>query len=111
MSILKAAPEGATVLDLDAARVARAEARAAAGQGASFLKFAAGYVEVKPEFALSVAFDLQAERIEEGLAGLLVDPADLEALLADGLTAQDLKSITEFITGTPLGESLASPKP
>ena len=111
MTILKKAPEGAEVLDLGAARAARAEARAASGQGASFLKFGAGYVEVKPEFALSVAFDFKAENIQEGLAGLLVDPADLDALLKDGLTAQDLEGITAFISGSMLGESQASPKP
>lgn len=111
MTILKKAPEGAQVLDLGAARVARAEARAAEGKGNPFLKLAAGFVEVKPEFALTVAFDFKAERIEEGLAGLLVDPADLPVLLADGLSGQDLEGIAKFINGTPLGESSASPKP
>ena len=109
MSILKQAPDGATVLDLGAARVARAEARAAAGSTGSFLKLTAGFVEVKPEFSLTVAMDFEAEKLREGLAGLLADPADVDVLLADGLTKEDLKAIGEFITGAPLGESSASP--
>jgi hypothetical protein len=104
MSILKAAPAGANVLDLGAARVARAEARAAEGKGNPFLKLAAGYVEVKAEFSLTVAFDFKAEDIKAGLAGLLVDPADVDALLEDGLTAADLSEITTFVSGFSLGE-------
>lgn len=111
MSILTEAPAGAQILDLGAARAARAEARVAAGEGNPYLKLAAGYVAVKAEFALTVAFDFKREDIEAGLAGLLVDPADLDALLADGLTAEDLKEITKLVTGTSLVESSASPKP
>lgn len=111
MSILTEAPEGAKVLDLEAGRAARAEQRAKDGQGNPYLKLAAGYVEVKAEFALSTAFDFKNEDIEGGLRGLLADPADLEAVLADGLTAQDLEALTKFVTGATLGESLASPKP
>ena len=109
MSILKTAPSGATVLDLGAGRVARAEVRAAAGDVGSYLHLTAGFVQVRPEFALTVAFDLQAERIREGLSGLLVDPTDLDALLEDGLTAPDLGEIVKFVTGKTVGESLASP--
>ena len=111
MTILKKVPEGAQVLDLGAARVARAEARAAEGKGSIFLKLAVGFVEVKPEFAVTVAFDFKDERIKEGLEGVLVDPADVDALFADGLTGQDMEAISQFIAGKPLGESLASPKP
>jgi len=110
MSILKVAPANAEVLDLGAARVARAEARAAEGKGNPFLKLAAGYVEVRAEIALSVAFDFKEGRLTEGLAGLLVDPADLDVVIADGLSAEDMGAITEFITGKSLGESLASLK-
>lgn len=104
MAILAKVPDGADVLDLGAGRAARAEARAAAGKGRSFLKLAAGFVEVLPEFPLTVADAFKAEDINAGLAGLLVDPTDLDALLADGLTAQDLEALTKFITGVSLGE-------
>lgn len=111
MSILLEIPSGARSLDLGAARAARAEARAAAGEGNPFLKLSAGYVEVKSEFALTVAFAFKNEDLEGGLAGMLVDPADVDALLADGLSAQDLTEITKFVSGASLGESSASPKP
>ena len=104
MSVLAVAPEGAVVLDLGAARAARAEVRVAAGVNSSFIKLAAGYVEVRAEFALATAEALQAGRISDGLAGLLADPADVDALLADGLTAQDLEELTKFIAGSSLGE-------
>ena len=104
MAILSEAPEGAAVLDLEASRAARAEARTAAGKGSSFLKLAVGYVEIRPEFPLSVADAFKAEDINAGLAGMLVDPADVDALLADGLTAQDLEALTKFISGVSLGE-------
>jgi len=111
MAILSEAPIGAQILDLGAARAARAEARVAAGEGNPYLKLAAGYVEVKSEVALTVAFDFKNEDIKGGLAGLLVDPTDLDALLADGLTTTDLQEISKFIAGNSLGESSASPKP
>jgi hypothetical protein len=104
MAILTTAPEGALVLDLGGARAARAEVRAAAGLGNPFLKLAVGFVEIRAEVSVSAILDLQAEKIEVGLAGLLVDPADIAALLADGLSEQDLRAIIEFITGTTSGE-------
>jgi hypothetical protein len=103
MSILKKAPAGAEVLDLDAAHAARAEARAAAGKTSSFIKISAGYVEVRAEAPLSAAVALQSENIRDGLAGLLVDPADIDALLGE-ITSQDLEALTGFITGSSLGE-------
>jgi hypothetical protein len=109
MSILKAAPSGASVLDLGAARAARAEARAAAGEGNPFIKLDAGYVEVRPEFDITLALDFQNENIEGGLAKLLVDPTDVAVLLSEGLTTGDLTAITQFVSGKSLGESSASP--
>lgn len=103
MSVLKEAPEGSPVLDLGAARVARAEARAAAGEGNPFVKVSAGYIEVLPEIAISVAVTLEAGDIQKGLAGLLVDPADVGALLEE-LTSKDVEALTSFITGSSLGE-------
>lgn len=111
MSILTEAPAGAQILDLGAARAARAEARVAAGDSGSYLKLAAGYVAVKEEVALSTAFELQNGDIKGGLSGLLVDPTDVDALLADGLTTADFQAISKFIAGAGLGELPASPKP
>ena len=110
MSVLKKAPLGAQVLDIGAGRAARAEARSAAGEGNPFLKISKGFIEVKAEIPVEVAFILQSD-IKAGLAGLLVDPKDIESLFADGLTAQDLVAITGLITGNTLGESSASPTP
>lgn len=103
MAILKDAPEGARVLDLGAARAARAEARAAAGEGNPVIKLSVGYVEVLPEIAISVAVILEAGDIKNGLAGLLVDSADVDALLTE-LTSEDVSALTKFIAGASLGE-------
>jgi hypothetical protein len=99
MAILSAAPKGAQVLDLGAARAARAEVRTAAGISGRYLKLSAGFVEVRLEIAISTAFDLEEGRLREGLGALLVDPADLDPLLADGLSSSDLEELTAFITG------------
>ena len=98
------APEGAQVFDLEATRIARAEARALEGKGNPFLKLSVGYIEVNAEFALNVAFAFQDKDIRGGLASLLVDPEDVDALLNSGLTAQDLEEITKFVSGLSLGE-------
>lgn len=103
MALLNELPEGAQVLDLGAARVARAEASTTR----SFLKLAAGYVEVKSEVPLQAAFSVADADIKGALASLLADPADFDALLADGLTSGDITAITEFIAGKSLGESQA----
>jgi len=110
MSIRDTAPEGAKVLDVGAARVARAEARAAAGDGLPWIKVTAGYIEVRPEVDLEAAEDFLGARFRAGLMKLLVDPADVDVLLSDGLSKGDLDAIGEFITGTTQGESLASSK-
>jgi hypothetical protein len=94
MAILSKAPEGAKVLDLGAARSARAEVRAAEGQGNPVIKLAAGYVEVRPEISISIASAFENNDIRGGLAGLLVDPADVDALFDDGLTAQDMEAVS-----------------
>lgn len=103
MSILAEAPEGADVLDLGAARAARAEARAAAGKGAAVIKLSVGFVEILAEIPLGVATDLQDGRIREGLAGVLVDPDDIDALMAE-ITVNDTEALTKLITGESLGE-------
>ena len=108
MTILKKAPAGAQVLDIGAGRAARAEARAAEGLGSPFLKISAGFIAIKAEIPVEVAYTLQSD-VKAGLAGLLVDPSDIDSLFADGLTKEDLEAITALITGKPLGESLASP--
>ncbi len=108
MSILTTLPEGARVLDLDAARAARAEARAAAGDGPPYVKVAAGYIAMRPEMDLEAGEDFMAGKLREGLAKMLADPADLDALLADGFSKDDLNAIGEYVTGASLGESSAS---
>jgi hypothetical protein len=104
MAIRNEAPEGAEVFDIEAARQARAEVRAAEGKGNPFLKLSAGYVEVKSEFPITVAFKFQAEDIRGGLEDFLADPADIDVLLENGLSAQDLQEITKFVAGLTLGE-------
>jgi len=106
MTILKAAPEGAKVLDLGAERAARAEVRAADGDGVPYLRLSVGYVEVKAEIPLVVA-DLMLVDTKAGLAGLLADPGDIEDLYGE-ITVGDLEALTEFITGKSLGELRAS---
>lgn len=104
MAILKAAPEGAKVFDLEGARAARAEVRSAAGLGNPVIKVRAGFIEVHPEIELSAADDLNANRFVEGLGKILVDPADVPVLLESGLTSNDLSAIAAFISGASLGE-------
>lgn len=102
MAILESAPAGASVLDLGAARNARAEARQ--GKPAPVIKLAAGYVEVSPEMDVLSADDFAAGRIKEGLSKMLADPNDVEALVAGGVSKDDLEAIVQFVTGASLGE-------
>lgn len=104
MAILTTLPGDANVLDIQAERAARAEVRAAAGKGNSYVKLAAGYVAIKPELPIDLAIRLQDEDLKGALMGLLADPDDVDALLADGLSAEDLSAILTFITGKSLGE-------
>jgi hypothetical protein len=99
MAILKDAPEGAQVLDLNAARVARIEL--------SSKSLTAGYIETKAEVPLSAAFAINTGDITGALGQLLADPTDVDALIADGLTSGDIEAITIFIAGKPVGESKA----
>jgi hypothetical protein len=100
MALLDKLPDGADVLDLGAARVARAEAR----KSASFIKLEAGFVEVNHEVPLEAAYLFQQEDIKKGLSLLLADPADVAVLFEAGLTAQDLEAIVQFVSGKQLGE-------
>lgn len=102
MSILTEAPAGAEVLDLGAARAARAEARK--GQPLPVIKLSAGFVEVSPEMDVMSAEDFAAGRLREGLAKLLADPADVDELIAGGVSKDDLEQIVQFVTGNSLGE-------
>lgn len=98
--ILKAAPEGAEVLDLSAAHVARAEATGTT----RVVKITAGYIEVNNEIDVFAADDFFQNRIRDGLAKLLKDPADIEEIVKFGLTAPDLEMLTEFVLGKTPGE-------
>lgn len=106
MPILEDAPEGAAVFDPAPLRAARAEVRAQAGTEAPVIKLAAGYVQLAAEIPLDAALQFQSSNIRAGLAGMLADPSDVDAVL-DGFTAQDLAALTAFLN-TSLGESLAS---
>jgi hypothetical protein len=106
MSLLEKAPKGAEVLDLVAARTARAEARA--GQALPVIKLSEGYVEIKAEFDLTASDEFMAGNIRAGLARLLADPKDADLLLAGGFTKDDLEAVTLFVVGKSLGESKAS---
>lgn len=108
MAILSQAPEGAQVLDLVANRAARAEARAAAGEGLPVVHLDAGFVQVKAEVDLLCAEDFTRGDFRAGLVKLLEDPADIEALVSYGLSKDDLEALTMFVTGDALGESSAS---
>ena len=107
MAILKKAPEGARVLDLNASRVAHAEALAAEGAPNPVIKLAAGFIEVRPDLNLLCAEDFTEGRFSAGLAKILIDPTDADELLKGGLTKEDLEAISAFITGKSLGESPA----
>lgn len=104
MAILSKAPDNATVLDLGAARAARQEARVAAGETNPVIKLAAGYVEVRPEIDVLCAEEFSAGNIKGGLARLLADPKDIDAIVEGGLSKDDVESIVNFITGVSLGE-------
>lgn len=104
MAILSKAPENATVLDLGAARAARQEARTAAGVTNPVIKLGAGFVEVRPEIDVLCAEEFSAGNIKGGLARLLADPDDIDAIAGEGLSKDDLEAIIQFITGVSLGE-------
>jgi hypothetical protein len=104
------APAGAQVFDLEAARAARQEARTAAGDSGALIKLAAGFIDVKSEFPITVGDLFKTGDIKGGLAELLVDPADVDELIKAGITSGDLAAITEFISGATLGELSASAK-
>jgi len=106
MAIISKLPEGASVLDLAAERVARQEARSAQGLGEPFIKLEAGYVQVVPEVPLSAADLFRQEKVREGLELLLADKADIDALWPT-LTAEDFSAVVGFITGKTPGESQA----
>lgn len=106
MAIVSELPKDAQVLDLGAARVARAEARTTK----SFIKLAAGYVETVAEIPVAAAFLVEQGDIVGALSAFLADPADLDALVKDGLTTSDVEEITAFIAGKTVGELQASLK-
>ena len=98
--ILNTAPDGAKVLDLSAAHIARAEATVQA----RVIKISAGYVEVRNEIDVFAADDFFQNRIRDGLAKLLKDPADIDEIVKFGLTSSDLELLTDFVLGKTPGE-------
>lgn len=109
MAITTDAPKDAAVIDLGAARKARAEERAKQGVPETYIKLDAGYVPVKAEFTLALVENLKDGDIRAAILDLLADPADVDTLLASGLSAQDVNVIVSHI-GNSLGEASASPK-
>ena len=109
MALIQKAPEGAKVLDLPSARLARAEARV--GEPSSYIKLTAGYVEIKAELDVLVVGDLLNAKIKEALTRLFADPLDVDVVMAEGISDTDLQAIFEFASGKSLGESSASTKP
>ena len=104
MSVLKEAPQGSNVFDLDSERKARAEARAAAGEASPFIKLDAGYVELKPEIDALAAEDFTGGHIRAGLAKILADPTDVEEVVKGGFSRDDLQAVVKFLNGNSLGE-------
>lgn len=100
--ILDTAPEGANVLDLDAAREARAEAKK--DEPNPVIKLQAGFVELRKEVDITAADDFKDGNLLAGLAKLLADPADVAALTKDGFSSEDLSAVTMFVSGRSLGE-------
>lgn len=102
MSILSEAPAGAEVIDLAAARAARAEVDAT--QPPVLLKIEAGYIQLKREVDVLCAEDFSEGHIRDGLSKLLEDPADIDELVKRGLSKADLEAIVNHVTGSTLGE-------
>ena len=105
--ILAESPAGANVLDLGALRAARDEVRAREGVAVSVIKLSAGFVELAAEIPIEAAQAFDGGDYKGGLALMLKDPADVDALLSFGLTAQDIGELVKFL-GSTLGESSAS---
>ena len=102
MSVLKEAPAGAAVLDIAELRAARAEAQK--DQAGPVVKVEAGYLQLKREIDVTAAIDFAAGKFRPGLEKLLEDPADVDALIAGGLSTDDINALTQFISGRSLGE-------
>lgn len=102
MTVLQEAPEGAAVIDIVAARAARAEVDAQLPP--IFLKIDAGFIELRRELDVLCAEDFVDGRFRAGLSKILADPADVEPIVAYGLSSADLERLIEHITGKPLGE-------
>lgn len=102
MAILQTAPEGAEVIDIAAARAARAEVDATLPP--VLVKIDAGYVQLSREIDVLCADDFTDGHIRAGLAKILQDPADIDAIVSYGLSKDDLEQIVNYITGKTLGE-------
>lgn len=102
MTVLQEAPEGAEVIDIASARAARAEIDATLPP--VLLKIDAGFVQLRRELDVLCAEDFTSGRFRAGLAKILADPADIDELVAFGLSRPDLEQIVNHITGKTLGE-------
>lgn len=109
--ITQEAPEGAQVLDLQGARVARQEARVAAGEPNPVVKISAGFIELKAEVDVLAVEDFEANNLRAAFTKMLADPEDIEPLIQFGLSSQDAELLIDFIVGKSLGEASASSTP
>ncbi|MEO6116013.1 MAG: hypothetical protein ABIP33_06475 [Pseudolysinimonas sp.] len=100
--ILKEAPEGSEVLDLDGLRAARAEL--VKDEPGPVVKIVAGFIELKPSLDVTAAIDFSEGRFRDGLGKLLADPSDVDELIKTGFSTDDINSLTMFIAGRSLGE-------
>lgn len=91
-------------IDLDAARAARIEQRAAAGKGNPKVKLGGQVFEFRAELPI-VAAELALDgKITEALALLLVDPGQADAFMAAGLSQYDVELLMDRLFGSTLGE-------
>jgi len=104
--ILKDAPAGSAILDLEAVRAARTEAHK--DEAGPVVKVSAGYLQLRREIDVTAGMDFARAKFREGLEKLLEDPADVDDLLSGGFSTDDINAVINFISGRSLGESPAS---
>lgn len=102
MSILSEAPAGAEIIDLAAARAARAEVDATLPP--VLLKIDVGYIQLARDIDVLCAEDFTEGHFRTGLSKLLADPTDIDAIITYGLSKDDLEKIIQYVTGVALGE-------
>jgi len=91
------------MLDLDVLRAQRAEA---AGHDATeTVKFGGREYAFRTELPVLAGDLLSAGNLRDGLATFLVDPAEVDDLLAAGFSVADLEALVATLYGVDMGES------